>query len=367
MKRKEFLKACSLFGLSLPFQKLIVAEEWIKESATPFKGKVLVIGAGAAGLAATYYLKQRGITADLLEASDTIGGRMKVDRNFTDFPLPLGAEWLESKPTVFDTLVNDEEEKIALQLVADEPDYKFINYSWLQFFEDYILPSIHSQITLQQEVKSIDYSEAKIKVNTQDRIWEADYLILAVPLKVLQANMIQFKPLLPSKKRRLIQEAKIWDGFKAFVKFSKGFYEKDFEFKLQDDQSGQKFIYDATKGQNSKDFIIGVLAMGKAAKAYQGLSEDGLLQKLLTDLDKKFDQQASQHYSAHLVQDWQKEPFIQSGYLSDHADWRKVKQLQASVDDRIFFAGGAFTDGEDWVSVHTAAFSAKQAVDAIVG
>lgn len=37
--------------------------------------------------------------------------------------------------------------------------------------------------------------------------------------------------------------------------------------------------------------------------------------------------------------------------------------LGKPVDDKIYFAGGEFTDGEDWVSVHTAAQSAKKAVD----
>ena len=32
----------------------------------------------------------------------------------------------------------------------------------------------------------------------------------------------------------------------------------------------------------------------------------------------------------------------------------------------MYFAGGEYTDGESWVSVHTAARSAKKAVDEIL-
>jgi hypothetical protein len=42
-----------------------------------------------------------------------------------------------------------------------------------------------------------------------------------------------------------------------------------------------------------------------------------------------------------------------------------VKKLGDSVDDKLFFAGAEFTDGEDWVSVHTAAKSATMALTAI--
>ena len=40
------------------------------------KHKVLIIGAGAAGLAAGHALAQRGIDFQILEASDRIGGRL---------------------------------------------------------------------------------------------------------------------------------------------------------------------------------------------------------------------------------------------------------------------------------------------------
>jgi hypothetical protein len=48
--------------------------------------------------------------------------------------------------------------------------------------------------------------------------------------------------------------------------------------------------------------------------------------------------------------------------LTDYADWRTVRELGNNVGSKLFFAGSEYTDGEDWVSVHTAAQSAKRAV-----
>ncbi len=48
-----------------------------------------------------------------------------------------------------------------------------------------------------------------------------------------------------------------------------------------------------------------------------------------------------------------------------HADWKDVRRLGESVENKVYFAGGEYTDGENWVSVHTAALSAKRAVDEI--
>ena len=48
--------------------------------------------------------------------------------------------------------------------------------------------------------------------------------------------------------------------------------------------------------------------------------------------------------------------------MSDYVDWRTVRELGNSVANKLYFAGGEYTDGEDWVSVHTAAQSAKIAL-----
>ena len=54
--------------------------------------KVLVLGAGIAGLSAAYHLKRAGIEATVLEARDRIGGRVWTDREFADIPIEFGAE-----------------------------------------------------------------------------------------------------------------------------------------------------------------------------------------------------------------------------------------------------------------------------------
>ena len=59
--------------------------------------KVLVIGAGVAGLSAAYHLKEAGIEATVLEARDRIGGRVWTDREFADIPVEFGAELIHGR------------------------------------------------------------------------------------------------------------------------------------------------------------------------------------------------------------------------------------------------------------------------------
>ena len=63
------------------------------------KSDVIVIGAGAAGLAAARLLGERGARVDLLEARDRIGGRI-LTRRREGWPVPieLGAEFVHGRP-----------------------------------------------------------------------------------------------------------------------------------------------------------------------------------------------------------------------------------------------------------------------------
>lgn len=79
-----------------------------------FKGKVLIIGAGAAGLYAGYVLKSQGVDFTILEASDKIGGRIAKLEGFADYPVDLGAHWLHGKHNILGDLIKKTKTKISL-------------------------------------------------------------------------------------------------------------------------------------------------------------------------------------------------------------------------------------------------------------
>lgn len=57
---------------------------------------VVVIGAGAAGLAATRTLHERGFAVQAIEARNRLGGRAHTDRAHFGLPVDLGCSWLHS-------------------------------------------------------------------------------------------------------------------------------------------------------------------------------------------------------------------------------------------------------------------------------
>ena len=54
--------------------------------------KVLIIGAGVAGLSAAWHLQRENIAATILEARDRVGGRVWTSHDFADIPVEFGAE-----------------------------------------------------------------------------------------------------------------------------------------------------------------------------------------------------------------------------------------------------------------------------------
>lgn len=62
----------------------------------PLRPDAVVIGAGAAGIAASRALRAAGVPHLVLEARDRLGGRAWTDTCGTDDPLDLGCEWLHS-------------------------------------------------------------------------------------------------------------------------------------------------------------------------------------------------------------------------------------------------------------------------------
>lgn len=365
MTRKEFIQMCSILGIGLPLGLTAISCQEEDKLVSTFKGKVIIVGAGAGGLTAGYLLQQLGIDFQILEASSTFGGRMKINKDFVDFPLPMGAEWLETNGSVLNEIVNNSTIAVNIKTVADSPDFKFVNSSWFNFYEQYIVPSIAHKIGYNTVVKNIDYSGDKVVITANNRVFEADKIIVSVPLKILQLGEIEFNPLLPKAKQEALNNVAIWDGFKAFFEFTSKFYDDEYEFKITPETDGQKIYYNAALGQDSSKHILGLFVVGKPARDFLSLSDDELKNFVLKELDQIYGNRATPNYVKHIHQNWNNEPYIKGGYLSDHADWELVKILGQPVANKLYFAGGAYTDGEDWVSVHLAAASAKNAVLAL--
>ncbi|MEO0338966.1 MAG: FAD-dependent oxidoreductase, partial [Bacteroidota bacterium] len=127
MNRKEFLSVAAQLSIGLPFLGSILTacgeEDPILGDFRPnFDGKVIIVGAGTAGLFSGYILQKFGIDYEIIEASDRFGGRVKKLEGFVDFPIDLGAEWLHTDPSIFAELINNPDVDGKIELIDYSPE-----------------------------------------------------------------------------------------------------------------------------------------------------------------------------------------------------------------------------------------------------
>ena len=139
MDRRKFLEQTALLsigGLLLPSALLSSCRPDTLFEGPSFQGKVLIIGAGAAGLYAGYILKSKGIDFQILEAVTNYGGRLGKLTGFANFPIDLGAQWMHGKNSIVGDLVGKSDTKITL----DDSSEKY-------WFNNEIVTSLPSDIT----------------------------------------------------------------------------------------------------------------------------------------------------------------------------------------------------------------------------
>ena len=194
-----------------------------------YKGKVIIIGAGASGLAAANILEKNNIEYIILEATNRYGGRLKKDTTLADFPIDLGAEWIHSAPITLNVLKGKAGTQIDEELIPYRlentarwdgkeyktvstwennlrynfmPESKFKNTTWYDFVNDNIAKNVKDKIKFNSPVTSIDYSKNEVIVTTSNgEKHKAEKVLVTVSIGVLRSNMIAFNPELGPKKK----------------------------------------------------------------------------------------------------------------------------------------------------------------------
>lgn len=164
--RRTFVKSIGLFGLG----SLLLSSCQKLGLLRPkkFKGKVIVIGGGAAGVYATYLFKKQGIEVTLLEASDTIGGRMGKLLGFADYPIDLGAQWMHGRASIVGEIVANGN----VQITNDNTEYSY-------WFQNQMLISLPKDISI---FEGDGLPDVSFEQYASDQGFSADYLSIVESL-----------------------------------------------------------------------------------------------------------------------------------------------------------------------------------------
>jgi len=429
MDRRYFIKQSTLFsigGLLIPSTLLSACRKENLFEDLSYDGKVIIIGAGAAGLYAAYMLKSKGIDFQILEASANYGGRLGKLTGFANFPIDTGAQWLHGKNNILGGLITKSNTKINLdnsetkywfnnQLVSSLPkntdifegdglpdisykdyaiqqglgnEYNYIveniagdqgaaasrlsvygnnvdEKNWsagdddFKFQETYfdlidtqIASQVKNKISLNTIVTKIDYSQSTIQItDSNNKTYNADKVIITVPISILKSEDIQFIPTLPNEKTTAFSKIGMDAGMKVFLRFSNKFFDQNIIggaicAAYADDSIG--------KVQN--DNVLLAFIMGVQAEYLTALgSNEAITTKLLEELDIMYNGKATASFIASHVQNWSTNPFVKGAYSYSTigmGDARKV--ATKPINKKLYFAGEAMNTNGHHQTVHGA-------------
>ncbi len=455
MRRKTFIKNISLATAALYLSPSILTScRKDDNKKVNWDGKVIIIGAGVAGLEAAKKLSEAGVKfITILEADNRWGGRVKSLTGFADFPVELGAEEIHGENSDFKKMFDkqgkslidsydsedyfyykgnlisgtdissDTDFKKAKKIADDIADYNGADISVLQHitnnnvFQPELIAYLNailgnengtdigkigmeglalndnlwsageknfvaqnasiyevlasnylnqlSLISYEKQVNSINHAGEQIEVKTTNNdIYLADKVIIAVPLSVLKKNVISFSPALPQNKLNAIQQIGFDAGMKIIIKFSQRFWAEDTGSIYGEGYVPEFWATGAGKGTNN---VLTAFVMGENA-AYLSSLGSNAIQEVLMQLNAMYGNNvATTNYQSHYIIDWYKEPFIEGAYSFPKVGATGAfLNLSLPVNDKLFFAGEATHSGGHNATVHGAIETGQRVAEEII-
>ena len=358
-----------------------------------YDGKVIIVGAGASGLAAAKVLEQNNIDYIILEATNRFGGRLKKDTTLADFPIDIGAEWLHSAPITLNKLKGKRGTEIDEELIPYHldstaswdgkeykvdphwqnnfmynflPESKFKTSTWYDFVNENIAETVKHKIQYNSPVNSIDYSSNNVIVKTKSgKTFEADRIIVTVSIGVLKSNVITFIPEMNKENRKAIESITFHPGFKVAMKFSEKFYPDAITCKVE---NGEKGFYDIAFKKDVQTNVLGFLCTGNETQKYYNLkSEQEIISSLLEELDEMFDGKASTFYSGeYILENWGQHKFTQGAWTQAIQEKKStLKAINQPLDNKVYFAGEIY-DPYQQMGVPGAILSGYYSIDKLL-
>ena len=358
-----------------------------------YEGKVIIVGAGAAGLAAAKVLEQNNIDYKILEASDRYGGRLKKNTTLADFPIDIGAEWIHSAPIILNRLKGKAGDQIEEELIPYHleetyswdgqnykkssqvqndfmykfmPESKFKNSTWYDFVNENIAATVKHKIEFNAPVTAINYASDKVEVKTKNgEVYTADKVLVTVSIGVLKANHIKFIPDFSEERKAAINRIICHPGFKLVMKFREQFYPDAINCKVE---SGEKGFYDIAFKKEAQSNILGLLVTGNSTEAYYKLkSEEEIVKAAIAELDNIFHGKASELYTGeYILENWGQHQLTMGTWTQAFQQKKSdLKILNRALDKKVYFAG-EINDTYQQMGVPGAVLSGYHSIDRLL-
>lgn len=419
--------------------------------------RVLVIGAGMAGLTAATLLRKAGYSVEVIEARDRIGGRIWTSRQWPDVALDLGASWIhgqernpltaianeiktellmtstdntvvynsagmalsdqeqaradaleqqllaaihEAQQQTEDVSIVDAVADIAQQFSDDAAQTALLNFilnarieqeyagsladtsaHWFDaaqvFGETDVLfkhgfdsitrhLAAHLVIHLSHQVKHIRRTPQQVIVETNQRTFVADKVIVTVPLGVLKRQQLLFEPPLPREKQAAIEILAMGTLNKCYLRFPKAFWPTDVDWlEYIPRQHGQWAQWVSLANVLHKPILMGFNA-ADYGRQLELLTDQQIVTTAMQTLQTMFGQDIPAPID-HIITRWASDPYSYGSYSFNPrgATPQHRMALAQPIAQQLYFAGEA-TSMQYFGTAHGAYLSGVAAASTII-
>jgi monoamine oxidase len=233
---------------------------------------------------------------------------------------------------------------------------------------DWILPGGYQQLTqhlargltikLSTEVSKVTHSDSGVRLDTSKGGFDADRVIVTIPLGVLKAGTIAFDPPLPDEKQAAIERLGFGLLDKVVLKFDQPFWpEADVIGLVGSEQPVSMLI----NGETFADMPLLVgLRGGGEARERETLSDQDAVAQVVAALN-------APNPTGSLVTRWAEDRYARGSYsfVAVGSSPDDMETLGEPVGERLLFAGEA-TNPEFFATVHGAYQSGVREADRIL-
>lgn len=218
-------------------------------------------------------------------------------------------------------------------------------------------------IRLNTPITAIDWSAETVRVITGSETFEADQVVITIPLGVLQADTITFTPNLPADKQNAIRNTRMGPGLKMIYRFSEPILPPDIMALFSD--SLPPMWWSPSFGHNTDQTVWTAFATGDWARELMALEEEGALAKGLETLRIELDMPELQPEAMHLM-NWSAEPYTRGAYSVALPGYPNTRDELARPVGRLYWAGEHTAAHGFSSTIHGAYLSGQRAAQEIL-
>ena len=221
-------------------------------------------------------------------------------------------------------------------------------------------------VQLGEVVSEIDYTSPVVKITTPSNVYEADCVLVTVPLGVLKSGDISFIPPLPPEKQAAIDRLGMGVLNKVCLKFPRVFWHKDVNFLVCAHNAQAEWATWMNLADVTGEPVLMAFNGGGFGRELEQYDDAAIISRALSSLKTMYGRDVGDPTEL-LITRWASDRYAYGSYshLPPGATTTMRDDLARSIGDKVYFCGEATTRDYS-ATVHGAFLTGRRAASEIL-